>query len=127
MSKFTKEMVDSYADKLLIGLTEEENKIISKNGGTLDVTITFKYDQISEYTSNVLDSILNFKFKKLYNVTYNNISNTDDLPVYGIENETLTIDFSELDYYYFAIFMGENKLVLNEDYTFENRILEIFK
>ena len=26
MSKFTKEMVDNYADKLLIGLTEEENK-----------------------------------------------------------------------------------------------------
>jgi len=25
MSKFTKEIVDSYADKLLIGLTEEEN------------------------------------------------------------------------------------------------------
>ena len=26
MNKFTKEMVDDYADKLLIGLTEEENK-----------------------------------------------------------------------------------------------------
>ena len=26
MSKFTKELVDSYADKLLIGLSEEENK-----------------------------------------------------------------------------------------------------
>ncbi len=30
MSKFTKEMVDSYADKLLIGLTEEENKLVLK-------------------------------------------------------------------------------------------------
>ena len=28
MSKFTKEMVDSYADKFLIGLTEEENKLV---------------------------------------------------------------------------------------------------
>ena len=26
--KFTKEMVDSYADKLLIGLTPEENKMV---------------------------------------------------------------------------------------------------
>ena len=26
MSKFTKEMVDDYANKLLIGLTDEENK-----------------------------------------------------------------------------------------------------
>ena len=39
MSKFTSEMVNEYADKLLIGLTEEENKqvldefeIIDKNG-----------------------------------------------------------------------------------------------
>lgn len=28
MSKFTKEMVDDYANKLLIGLTEEENKLV---------------------------------------------------------------------------------------------------
>lgn len=28
MSKFTKEMVNNYADKLLIGLTEEENKMV---------------------------------------------------------------------------------------------------
>jgi len=28
MSKFTKEMVDDYADKLLIGLSEEENKMV---------------------------------------------------------------------------------------------------
>lgn len=28
MHKFTKEMVDDYADKLLIGLTEEENEMV---------------------------------------------------------------------------------------------------
>ena len=28
MSKFTKELVDKYADNLLIGLTEEENKMV---------------------------------------------------------------------------------------------------
>lgn len=28
MEKFTKEMVDDYADKLLIGLTEKENKMV---------------------------------------------------------------------------------------------------
>ena len=28
MSKFTKELVDEYADKLLIGLTPEENKMV---------------------------------------------------------------------------------------------------
>ena len=28
MNKFTKEMIDDYADKLLIGLTAEENKMV---------------------------------------------------------------------------------------------------
>lgn len=28
MSKFTKEMIDNYAEKLLIGLTDEENKTL---------------------------------------------------------------------------------------------------
>ena len=28
MNKFTKELVDDYAEKLLIGLTEEENKLV---------------------------------------------------------------------------------------------------
>ena len=36
MSKFTKEMVDSYADKLLIGLTEEENKMVLDEFDTID-------------------------------------------------------------------------------------------
>ncbi len=30
MSKFTKEMVNDYADKLLIGLTDEENELVFK-------------------------------------------------------------------------------------------------
>ncbi len=30
MSKFTSELVDSYADKLLIGLTKEENEMVLK-------------------------------------------------------------------------------------------------
>ena len=30
MSKFTKEMVNDYADKLLIGLTDEENELVLK-------------------------------------------------------------------------------------------------
>ena len=38
MSKFTKEMVDSYADKLLIGLTPEENELVLKEFDIIDVT-----------------------------------------------------------------------------------------
>ena len=39
MAKFTKEMVDDYADKLLIGLTEEENKMVLEEFEVIDKTI----------------------------------------------------------------------------------------
>ena len=39
MSKFTKEMVDDYADKLLIGLTEEENKMVLEEFDIIDKQI----------------------------------------------------------------------------------------
>ena len=37
--KFTKEMVDNYADKLLIGLTEEENKMVLDEFEIIDKNI----------------------------------------------------------------------------------------
>ncbi len=39
MSKFTKEMVDDYAAKLLIGLTPEENKMVLDEFEAIDKTI----------------------------------------------------------------------------------------
>ena len=39
MGKFTKQMVDDYADKLLIGLTEEENKQVLDEFEIIDSTI----------------------------------------------------------------------------------------
>jgi aspartyl/glutamyl-tRNA(Asn/Gln) amidotransferase C subunit len=39
MSKFTKEMVDDYANKLLIGLTEEENKMVLDEFNIIDKDI----------------------------------------------------------------------------------------
>ena len=38
-NKFTKEMVNDYADKLLIGLTEEENKMVLEEFYIIDETI----------------------------------------------------------------------------------------
>ena len=38
--KFTKEMVDDYADKLLIGLTEEENKMVLDEFNIIDSDIS---------------------------------------------------------------------------------------
>ena len=36
MSKFTKEMVDDYANKLLIGLTDDENKMVLDEFGLIE-------------------------------------------------------------------------------------------
>jgi aspartyl/glutamyl-tRNA(Asn/Gln) amidotransferase C subunit len=39
MGKFTKAMVDDYADKLLIGLTKEENKMVLDEFDEIDADI----------------------------------------------------------------------------------------
>ena len=39
MAKFTSEMVNDYAEKLLIGLTEEENKMVLDEFEIIDETI----------------------------------------------------------------------------------------
>ena len=39
MKKFTKEMIDDYADKLLIGLTPEENKMVLDEFDEIDANI----------------------------------------------------------------------------------------
>ncbi len=39
MKKFTNEMVDDYADKLLIGLTKEENQMVVDEFGIIDQNI----------------------------------------------------------------------------------------
>lgn len=39
MSKFTKEMIDDYANKLLIGLSMEENKMVMDEFDTIDKDI----------------------------------------------------------------------------------------
>lgn len=50
MSNFTKEMVDDYADKLLIGLTEEENEMVLTEFDEIDrdLNLVNKIENISE-------------------------------------------------------------------------------
>ena len=54
MARFTKEMVDSYADKLLIGLTPEENKMVLDEFEVIDNDI----DVINTINKLVLYSTL---------------------------------------------------------------------
>lgn len=50
MSKFTKELIDNYADKLLIGLTPEENEMVLNEFDDIDTNINLinEIDGISE-------------------------------------------------------------------------------
>ena len=41
MSKFTKEKIDEYANKLLIGLTEEENEMVLKEFNVIEDNMNF--------------------------------------------------------------------------------------
>ena len=50
--KFTKEMVDDYADKLLIGLTDEENKMVLDEFAGIDKNI----DLINEKITAIISS-----------------------------------------------------------------------
>ena len=50
MSRFTKELIDNYADKLLIGLTPEENEMVLNEFDDIDTNINLinEIDGISE-------------------------------------------------------------------------------
>lgn len=62
MEKFTKEMVDDYADKLLIGLTEEENKMVLDEFNIIDSDIAkvMEFDNIEsvEPMTHTLDDFV---------------------------------------------------------------------
>ena len=62
MEKFTKEIVNDYADKLLIGLTEEENKMVLDEFDIIDsdiskVTLIENIDKVEPMT-HTLDNFI---------------------------------------------------------------------
>lgn len=48
MSKFTSEMVDDYAEKLLIGLTKEENEMVLNEFDIIDKNIDENINKIKD-------------------------------------------------------------------------------
>ena len=64
MSKFTSEMVDNYADKLLIGLTPEENKMVLDEFDIIDKNLD-KVNQIDgiEKVTPMTHCLDNFEFE----------------------------------------------------------------
>jgi len=108
--ELTDEMYDVYSNSNIVYTFDKQNEKISKNGGTLDVIITFKYDQINDSTSNILDSILNFKFElKKYVVTFDGNGGTVDIP--------------SKEVFYKGIY-GELPVPVREGYTFSGWSIE---
>lgn len=86
-------MPDIYSNKNIKYEVSPLNSNILKNGGTLDLTITFSYDNYStENVSNILNSIIKFNFKKYYTITYENIVN-NNYPTEILENDNLDVTF----------------------------------
>lgn len=57
------EMDDIYSNSNIKYTFDKQNEIIPKNGGILDVIVTFNYIEVNETTSNILNSILKFDFQ----------------------------------------------------------------
>lgn len=90
---------------------DKQNEVISRNGGEMDIIITFKYNQIMEDTSNILNSLLNFKFVLLKYVKVNFDANGGS--VSPSSNE-----------YLFDSPYGELPVPTREGYTFTGWALE---
>lgn len=90
--EITDEVDDVYSNSNIIYTFTNQNKTIAKNGGTLEVIITFKYSEIDESTSNILNSILNFKF---------------DLPVHIVASYDYTGDYETFVVPYDGIYQIE--------------------
>ena len=75
---FTKEMVDDYADKLLIGLTEEENKMVLDEFNIIDADIAkvMKIKDIDkvEPMTHTLDD---FEYELMEDVAEESVDNDD--------------------------------------------------
>ena len=79
MSKFTKEMIDSYAAKLLIGLSDDENKMIQNEFDYLEKSM--------EEIANIKDiEMIEGMFYALDDFSY---ELTSDLPLESVSTDCL--------------------------------------
>ena len=59
------------------------------------ITITFRYaNQQASYNNTTLNSFIKFDFKKLFNITYTNITQQSSYPTTVVEGGTLTVTFA---------------------------------
>ena len=87
---------------------------------SLSFTITFNY-KTATITNNILNSYINFIFKKVYTVSYENITNNDYTNI-ALDGTNLIIEFKDPAPTPITVYMSDAKI---ENYTYENGILTI--
>ena len=60
--------------------------------------------------------VLSFKFGKIFNISYYNISNSNNFPVEIIEGDTLNLNLVGTDDYLVKVFMNNKLLYVGKDY-----------
>ncbi len=69
--------------------------------------------------------VLSFKFGKIFNISYYNISNSNNFPVEIIEGDTLKLNLVGTDDYHVKVFMNNKLLYVGKDYEYINNNLVI--
>ena len=109
MKKFTKEMVDDYAEKLLIGLTPEENKMI------LDDEMVITTESGEEKVMKILFTYESEQRKKEY-VFLHEKDDEENVLVFAVNNKDQSLEEIEDDDEYeeaeevFNAYMNDEKI-----------------
>lgn len=106
-----------------------KDKICDNNQCSLGVKKTFKIKVSYKDSTNINNVenkfVLNFKFGRIFNITYYNISNSDNFPTEIIEGDILNINILNKEDYLLKIFMNNKLLQNGSDYQYTNNNLII--
>ena len=101
-----------------------KDKICDNKECTLGVKKTFKIKVSYKDNANINNVenkfVINFKFGRIYNITYYNITNSDNFPKEIIEGDTLNLNISNKEDYLIKIFMNNKLLYKDSDYEYIN-------
>ena len=84
----------------------------------LKIKVSYKDDASISNEENKF--VLSFNFKRIFTVTYYNISNSDKLPTQAVEGDTLNLNIPNNSEYLIKIFMNNKLLYNGSDYQYLN-------
>ena len=129
MSKFTKELVDNLADKLLIGLSDEENEMVLSEFDKIDENIDLIIPNMTEEVNMSLNERINFEEVELngskiatnsfnISISNNNVAYKDNYNIKGIVAQNIGTSNIEVE-----VDLGYYKKTFNYDISQKNNKL----